>query len=58
MAKSSNTRTTTPMTPVAAVRIQVATARANGGQVASGTFASRVQSVVALQNSGNSGGKK
>jgi len=37
----------TPMTPAAAVRIQAATAKANGGIVAKGSFAARAQSVAA-----------
>lgn len=36
-----------PMTPAAASRIQGATAKSNGGGVAKGGFAARVQSVAA-----------
>ncbi len=36
-----------PMTPVAASRIQAATARGNGGSVAKGGFAARAQSAAA-----------
>lgn len=46
------------MTPAAASRIQSSTAKSNGGQVPSNSFASRAQSSAA-KNSGNSqGGKK
>ncbi|MBS9824350.1 MULTISPECIES: hypothetical protein [Vibrio harveyi group] len=37
----------TPMTPSAASRIQGAQAKANGGQIAKGTFATRAQSAAA-----------
>ncbi|MFL7866359.1 hypothetical protein [Vibrio cincinnatiensis] len=37
----------TPMTPKAAARIQSAQAKANGGQVAKGSFAPRAQSSAA-----------
>lgn len=50
MAKS------TPMTQIAAARIQSATAKANGGQVPSGSFAARAQSASARNV--NTGGKK
>ncbi|WP_345195754.1 hypothetical protein [Kistimonas scapharcae] len=49
MAKS---KSATPMTPEAASRIQSSEAKANGGQVASGGFASRAQSAAA-KNSGS-----
>jgi len=45
----------TPMTPAAAARIQSATARASGGQVAKSSFAARAQSAAAKNSSG---GKK
>jgi len=41
----------TPMTTVAASRIQSATARAHGGKVPSGSVAARAQS-AAVKNSG------
>lgn len=41
MSKSSSK--STPMTAPAAARIQSATAKANGGQVPAGSFASRAQ---------------
>lgn len=37
----------TPMTATAAARIQGATAKANGGMVAKGSFAARAQSTAA-----------
>lgn len=37
----------TPMTPSAASRIQGAQAKANGGQIAKGSFATRAQSAAA-----------
>lgn len=37
----------TPMTGTAAARIQSATAKANGGAVAKGSFAARAQSAAA-----------
>jgi hypothetical protein len=37
----------TPMTPTAAARIQGAQAKANGGQVAKGSFAAKAQSAAA-----------
>tara|TARA_Y100000588_G_scaffold263510_2_gene278197 strand:- start:3591 stop:3743 length:153 start_codon:yes stop_codon:yes gene_type:complete len=43
MSKSKST----PMTPSAAARIQGAQAKANGGQVAKGSFAPRAQSAAA-----------
>ena len=36
-----------PMTPAAAARIQSATAKANGGSVAKGSFAARAQHTAA-----------
>lgn len=36
-----------PMTPAAAARIQRATAKANGGNVAKGSFATRAQRAAA-----------
>lgn len=54
-----------PMTTFAAARIQGATARANNGQVSSGSFAARAQSAAAQNggtvcggNTGNGGGAK
>lgn len=38
--------TSTPMTPSAAARIQGAQAKANGGQIAKGSFAARAQSAA------------
>jgi len=47
------------MTPAAAARVQSATAHANGGQVAKGSFAARAQSAAAHNNGkGGGGGKK
>lgn len=40
----------TPMTPAAAARIQSATAKANGGKVASGSFAAKAQSAAATNS--------
>jgi hypothetical protein len=45
----------TPMTPDAAARIQSATAKASGGQVAKDSFAAKAQSAAA-HNSGKGGG--
>lgn len=42
----SNSKST-PMTPIAAARIQSAAAKANGGQVAKGSFAARAQAAAA-----------
>ena len=50
---SSQSRT--PMTPEAAARIQSATAKSHGGQVAKGSFAAKAQSAAA-HNSGKGGG--
>ena len=44
-----------PMTTAAAARIQSATARANGGKVASDSFAARALSAAA--HNANAGGK-
>ncbi len=43
----SGSRGSTPMTSAAAARIQSATARSSGGQVAKGSFAARAQSAAA-----------
>ncbi len=57
MAKSSaKSASRTPMTTSAAARIQSATAKAHGGQVASGSFAARAQAAAAQNGSSNSGG--
>jgi hypothetical protein len=49
----------TPMTPVAAARIQSATAKASGGNVSKGSFAARAQSSAAKNVGGGKGsGKK
>lgn len=46
--KTSNpSAPTTPMTAAAAARIQGATAKANGGGVANGSFAARAQGAAA-----------
>ncbi|RKZ77074.1 MAG: hypothetical protein DRR19_28225 [Candidatus Parabeggiatoa sp. nov. 1] len=50
MAKSSKT----PMTQTAAARIQSAEAKANGGKVAKGGFASRAQSAADHKTSSQS----
>lgn len=48
-----------PMTPDAAARIQSASANANGGQVAKGSFAARAQAAAAHNGGkGGGGGKK
>lgn len=47
----------TPMTPEAAARIQSATTKGGGGQVAKGSFAARAQSAAA-SNTGKGGGGK
>lgn len=54
MSKKSPSSSRAPITPTAAARIQSSSARANAGQVARGTFATRAQSAAAR----NSGGKK
>jgi hypothetical protein len=52
----SGSRGSTPMTSAAAARIQSATARANGGQVAKGSFVARAQSAAATNaGTGNTG---
>jgi hypothetical protein len=53
MAKSSKTS----MTQTAAARIQSAEAKANGGKVAKGGFASRAQSAAAHKTSSQSNKK-
>lgn len=56
MAKSSaKSVPRPPMTTAAAARIQGTTARANGGKVASDSFAARAQSAAA--HNANAGGK-
>lgn len=45
--KSSTPAPTTPMTAAATARIQGATAKANGGGVAKGSFAARAQRAAA-----------
>lgn len=44
---STSTAPSSPMTPVAASRIQGATAKVNGGGAAKGSFAARAQSAAA-----------
>lgn len=44
---SGSTVPTVPMTPAAASRIQGVTAKANGGAVAKGSFATRAQRAAA-----------
>jgi len=58
MAKSSaKSAPRSPMTATAVSRIQSATAKANGGQVAAGSFVARAQSVVARNaTTGNTNG--
>lgn len=49
----------TPMTPAAAARVQSASAQANGGLVAKGSFAARAQSAAAHNSvKGGGGGKR
>ncbi|MGD9791772.1 MAG: hypothetical protein AB7K52_15440 [Phycisphaerales bacterium] len=49
----------TPMNAQAAARIQSATAKGSGGQVAKGSFAARAQSAAAHNGGkGGGGGKK
>jgi hypothetical protein len=55
--QSSGSQSQTPMTQQGASRIQAATAKANGGQVAKGSFAARASSAAA-HNSGKGGGGK
>lgn len=47
----------TPMTTQAAARIQSATAKANGGQVHAGSFASRAQRSAATNQGASKGSK-
>ncbi|WP_018984114.1 hypothetical protein [Salinimonas chungwhensis] len=47
MTSKVSKKTTTPMTPQAAQRIQSATAKANGGNVPKGSFAARATSSAA-----------
>ena len=51
MAKS---KSSTPMTPEAAARIQSSEAKANGGKVSSEGFAARAQSAAAKNSNNNS----
>ncbi len=46
-----------PMTAAAAARIQGAAAKANGGKVASGSFAARAQAAAAHNGSGSASGR-
>ncbi len=48
----------TPMTSQAAARVQSATAKASGGQVAKGSFAARAQSAAARSGGKGGGGGK
>lgn len=48
----------TPMNVQAAARIQGAQAKANGGQVAKGSFAARAQAAAARNGGKGGGGKK
>lgn len=48
----------TPMTSQAAARIQSATAKSSGGQVAKGSFAARAQSSAAHYGGKGGGGKR
>ena len=50
----SKGKSSTPMTPAAASRIQSATAKSNGGQVSSNSFASRAQSAAAKNSTTSS----
>lgn len=45
--KSGSTPSPRAMTPIAAARIQSATARANGGKTPTGSFGARAQSAAA-----------
>ena len=45
------------MTAAAAARIQGAAAKANGGKVASGSFAARAQAAAAHNGSGSASGR-
>lgn len=53
---NTNPKTTQLTTPRDASRVQAASAKANGGKVASGSQASRMQAAAA-RNFGKSGGK-
>lgn len=55
MSKSASK--STPMTAQAAARIQSATAKANGGQVPAGSFASRAQRGAATNQGASKGSK-
>lgn len=58
MAKSSaKAAPRAPMNSTAAARIQSVTARANGGQVASGSFAARAQAAAAHNGNVGAAGK-
>jgi hypothetical protein len=58
MAKSSTkSGSHSPMNATAAARIQSATARVSGGQVAAGSFAARAQAAAAHNGNGSTGGK-
>ncbi|WP_422136745.1 hypothetical protein [Endozoicomonas sp. ALD040] len=50
---ANKSKTSAPMTPSAAARIQSSEAKADGGKVSSGSFASRAQSAAA-KNTGSS----
>lgn len=50
----SKSKSSTPMTPAAASRIQSATAKSNNGQVSSDSFASRAQASAAKNSSASS----
>lgn len=54
---SQGSKASTPMTSQAAARIQSATANANSGAVAKGSFAARAQRAAA-RNSNKGGGNK
>ena len=49
----TKSKSSTPMTPSAAARIQSSEAKANGGKVSSDSFAARAQG-AAVRNSGKS----
>lgn len=54
--QSANGGNNTPMSSSAASRIQASQARANGGQIASGSFAARAMAAAA-RNASHQGGK-
>lgn len=54
--KSGSTPTPRAMTPIAAARIQSATARDNGGKTPAGSFGARAQAAAA-RNAKSSDGK-